>query len=96
MEKKVYGNADTQETIHLISPIVTFDILSFYIRINLSFHIHSKEEFNPSQNIHLFLPLQVVEWSQDDMLRLIHFFSNCALNRLNALPKRVISILKKK
>ena len=96
MEKKVSGNVDAQETIHLISPIVTLDLLSFYIGINLSFHDHSKEEFNPSQNIHLCLPLQVVEWSQDDMLRLIHFFNNCALNRLNALPKRVILIPKNK
>ena len=86
MEKKVSGNADTQETISLIPPIVTLDILSFYIGINLSFHDHSKEEFNPSQNIHLCLPLQVVEWSQDHIVRLMHFFDNYALRWTDYTP----------
>ena len=96
MEKKVSRNLETQETIRLIPPIVPVDIICCYIGIIVSFHGHSEESLSPNMNLHLFLPFGVVEWSQYYMVRLIHFLSDYALNRLNALPGRVMSILQKK
>ena len=96
MKKKVFGNYETQETISLIPPVVPLDILCYYIGISLSFHGGSEEAFTPHQNLHMFLPIEVTEWGQDDMVRLIHFFRNYDLNRMNVLPRRVILILKRK
>ena len=86
MEKKVSRNTETQETISLISPIVLLDILCYCIGINLSFHGDSEDTLNPHQNLHLCLPFEVVEWNQDDMVRLIYSSATVPLNRQNALP----------
>ena len=72
MEKEVSGYAQTQETIGLIPPIVPFNFLCSCIGLSLSCHGNPVEAFTPQQNLHLNLPLEKVEWSQDDLLRLIH------------------------
>ena len=90
MKKMVSGNDETQKTISLNPRVVPLDILFFCIGLSLSYHGQFEESLSHDQNIHLCLPFEVVEWSQDDMVRLIHFFSNSALILLNALPRRVI------
>ena len=86
MEKKVFVNTETQETISLISLVVPLDILCYCIGLNLIFHGHSEKALTPHQNLHLFLPFEVVEWSQDDMVILIHFFCNYALRWNKCAP----------
>ena len=94
MEKKVPGNAETQKTISLISPIVPLNILCYYIRLSLSFHGQSVEAFNHHNNLHMCLPFEVVEWSQDDMVRLIYSSTTTPLNRKNALPMSDLKVVK--
>ena len=79
MEKKVSRNDETQENIHVIPPIVPLDLLFCYLGISLNFYGISEYSLTPHQNIHLCLPFEVVEWIQDDIMRLIHLFSNWAL-----------------
>ena len=63
-----------------------FYLLFCCIRLGFSFHGHSVEAFTPHQNLHMCIPFEVVEWSQDDMVRLIHSIAIVPLNKPNMLP----------
>ena len=86
MEKKVAGNAETQEAICLICPIMPFNILYCCIRSNLNFHGHSINSIPPHQNLRSCFPFEVVERSQEDIVILIHSSAAAPLNRKNVLP----------
>ena len=62
-----------------------FDLLCYCIRLRFNFHGHSEEAFTPDQNLHPCLPFEVIEWNQDDWLRLIHSSATAALNKQSML-----------
>ena len=52
----------------------------------LSFHSHPVETFHSQQYLHLSFPLKGIEWSQDDLLRLVHSSETMPSSQQNVLP----------
>ena len=92
MEEEVSLNAQTQKTIGLIPPIVPFNFLYSCIGFYLSFHSNPIDTFRSQQYLHLNFPLKEIEWSQDDLLRLVHSLEIVPSSQHNVLPVKMYNL----
>ena len=92
MEEEVSRYAQTQKTIGLIPPVVSFNFLCSYIGLYLILHSHPVDTFLSQQYLHLIFPLKKIEWSQDDLLRLVHSSETLPFIQQNMLPVKMSSL----
>ena len=85
MESEVSWNAQTQKTIGLIPLVVPVYFLCSCIGVCLNFHSNPVETCHSQQYLHLIFPLKEIEWSQDDLLILVHSSVVVPSSQQNAL-----------